>query len=51
VARHADETAALYKRLMEAQVIVALREGAIRIAPYLYNTSDHITRLIKGLSI
>ena len=51
VARKAEETAALYKRLMESQVIVALREGAIRISPYLYNTSDHVTRLIKGLSV
>ena len=51
VARHADQTAALHKRLIESQVIVALREGAIRISPYLYNTSDHITRLIKGLSV
>jgi selenocysteine lyase/cysteine desulfurase len=51
VARHANQTAELHKTLIESQVIVAMREGAIRISPYLYNTSDHVTRLIKGLSV
>jgi cysteine desulfurase / selenocysteine lyase len=50
-ARKAEETAALHKRLMDSEVRVALRENAIRISPYLYNTPDHVTRLIKGLSL
>jgi cysteine desulfurase / selenocysteine lyase len=50
-ARKPEETAGLHQRLLEAQVMVALREKAIRISPYLFNTSDHVTRLIKGLSL
>jgi cysteine desulfurase / selenocysteine lyase len=50
-ARKTDETAELHKKLIASQVIVALRENAIRISPYLFNTSDHITRLVKALSV
>ena len=50
-ARKTDETAGLHKKLIASQVIVALRENAIRISPYLFNTSDHITRLVKALSV
>jgi selenocysteine lyase/cysteine desulfurase len=50
-ARKTDETAAVHKKLIASQVIVALRENAIRISPYLFNTSDHITRLVKALSV
>lgn len=51
VARKAEETVALYKRLREADVVLAMRENAIRISPYLFNTSDHVTRLVKALSL
>jgi selenocysteine lyase/cysteine desulfurase len=33
-----------------AQIHVSLRENAIRIAPYLYNTPEEIFRLIEVLS-
>jgi cysteine desulfurase/selenocysteine lyase len=51
VARKADETAALYQKLREAQIIVSLRENALRIAPYLYNTFEDVGRLVKTLSV
>ncbi|MGA8038176.1 MAG: aminotransferase class V-fold PLP-dependent enzyme [Candidatus Acidiferrales bacterium] len=51
MARKPEETALLHQRLREAQVVAAMRENAIRISPYLYNTSDHVTRLIKALSL
>jgi cysteine desulfurase / selenocysteine lyase len=50
-ARKPEQTAVLYKRLREADVVVAMRENAIRISPYLFNTSDHVTRLIKAVSM
>jgi selenocysteine lyase/cysteine desulfurase len=33
-----------------AQIHVSLRDNALRIAPYLYNTSEEISRLIEVLS-
>ena len=51
MARKPEETVGLYQRLKDAQVVAAMRENAIRISPYLYNTSDHVTRLIKALSL
>jgi selenocysteine lyase/cysteine desulfurase len=51
VARKQDETAALYQKLRDEQIIVSLRENAIRIAPYLYSTSEDVGRLVKTLSV
>ncbi len=51
VARKAGDTAGLYEKLREAQVIVSLRENALRIAPYLYNTAEDVSRLVKTLSV
>lgn len=49
-ARKPDRTKEFYERLRAAQVIVSLREGALRIAPYLYNTERDIAKLISILS-
>ena len=46
----ANETKALWERLRENRVFVSLREGSIRIAPYLYNTSEQTSRLMDLLS-
>ena len=51
VARKASDTAGLLTKLQEAQVIVSLRENALRIAPYLYNTAEDVGRLVKTLSV
>lgn len=51
VARKASDTAGLLTKLQEAQVIVSLRENALRIAPYLYNTAEDVSRLVKTLSV
>ena len=49
-ARTPEETAATFERLRAAQVFVSLRENALRIAPHLYNTSGHISRLLDVLA-
>jgi cysteine desulfurase/selenocysteine lyase len=45
-----EETTALYDKVRAAQIHVSLRDNANRIAPYLYNTSEEISRLIEVLS-
>ncbi len=45
-----EETPALYEKVRAAQIHVSLRNSALRIAPYLYNTSGEISRLIEVLS-
>ena len=49
-ARSAEETMAIFEKLRAARIHVSLRENAIRISPYLYNTPDDISRLIEVLS-
>ena len=49
-ARNREKTAALFERLRQAGVIVSLREGAIRVAPHLYNSERDIDRLLAVLS-
>ena len=49
-ARNPEETAALYEKLRAEQIMVSLREGALRIAPHLYNTVEDIDRLMSVLS-
>ncbi|MDD5307609.1 MAG: aminotransferase class V-fold PLP-dependent enzyme [Deltaproteobacteria bacterium] len=47
IAAHSSEdTTALYQRLRAADVIVSLREGALRVAPHLYNSEQDIERLL-----
>jgi selenocysteine lyase/cysteine desulfurase len=41
----------LYERLRAGKVIVSYRQGVLRIAPHLYNTSTDIRRLITILSV
>ncbi|HEY6464484.1 MAG TPA: aminotransferase class V-fold PLP-dependent enzyme [Candidatus Acidoferrales bacterium] len=48
-ARDPNETRALYDRVRAAQTHLSLRENALRIAPYIYNTSDEISRLLDIL--
>ena len=50
-ARKAEETPRLFEKLREAGVIVSLRENALRIAPYLHNTSEDVSKLVKVLSV
>jgi cysteine desulfurase/selenocysteine lyase len=50
-ARKEGETQALHEKLRDAQIIVALRERALRISPHIYNTSEDIGRLVKTLSV
>jgi cysteine desulfurase/selenocysteine lyase len=45
-----EETTALYDKVSAARIHVSLRDNALRIAPYLYNTSAEISRLIEVLS-
>lgn len=49
-ARKPERTKEFYERLRASQVIVSLREGSLRIAPYLYNTERDIAKLISILS-
>jgi selenocysteine lyase/cysteine desulfurase len=42
-------SAELHARLTEAKVIVSLREGAIRVAPHFYNTTDDVDALLRAL--
>jgi selenocysteine lyase/cysteine desulfurase len=48
-ARTPEETKAVYERLRAAKIHVSLRENALRIAPYLYNTAEDVARLMEVL--
>lgn len=50
-ARKPERTKEFYERLRQAQVIVSLREGALRVSPYLYNTERDIAKLISILAL
>jgi selenocysteine lyase/cysteine desulfurase len=45
-----EETTSLYEKVRAAQIHVSLRDNALRIAPYLYNTPEEISRLVEVLS-
>lgn len=49
--RKPERNRELYEKLREAQIFVSLRQNALRISPYLYNTPEHIERLVKVLSL
>lgn len=49
-ARKPERTKEFHERLRKAQVFVSLREGSLRISPYLYNTERDIAKLIGILS-
>ena len=44
------DTPTLYERMRSAKVHVSLRENALRIAPHIYNTREHISQLVEILS-
>lgn len=48
---HHDQVSprAVYERLREARIHMALRRGLLRISPHLYNTVDDIDRLLEVL--
>jgi selenocysteine lyase/cysteine desulfurase len=50
-AHRPDGTAALFEKLQKAGVVVALREGAVRVAPHLYNSERDIDRLLTVLAV
>ena len=50
-ARMREQTPLLFERLREAGVIVSLREGALRIAPHLYNSERDMDRLLTVLAV
>ena len=43
------DTEATYRALQQAGVISSLREGAVRLAPHLYNRSEDIERVLEVL--
>jgi cysteine desulfurase/selenocysteine lyase len=49
-ARTPEKTVALYQKLQKENVIVSLREGRIRVSPYLFNSERDINRLISVVS-
>jgi cysteine desulfurase / selenocysteine lyase len=50
-ARKPERIAELHARLIEARVFVSLREGALRIAPHLFNSERDLDRLLTVLSV
>lgn len=50
-ARVSERNREICDKLREAQIMVSLREKALRISPYLYNTPADIDRLVKALAV
>ena len=50
VARTPEKTAELYGKLRDEKVYVSLREGKIRVSPYLFNTIQDVDRLISVIT-
>ena len=50
-ARTAEATTNLYRHLHGQRIFVSLRNGALRVAPYLYNTEEDIEKLLRAISI
>ena len=49
--RDSGKTTELYEKLRAEKIFVGLREGALRVAPYIYNTERDIARVISVLSV
>jgi cysteine desulfurase/selenocysteine lyase len=49
-ARTAEKTRELYEKLCAENVITSLREGKIRVSPYLYNTEQDLDRLVRVIT-
>jgi cysteine desulfurase / selenocysteine lyase len=45
-----EKTVELYQKLQKENIIVSLREGRIRVSPYLFNSERDINRLISVVS-
>ncbi len=50
-ARSHQATRQLFEHLREQKIYVSLRNHALRIAPYLYNTEEDIERLLRAITI
>ena len=50
-ARTHEATTALFQHLREQKIYVSLRNRALRVAPYLYNTEEDIERLLRAITI
>jgi cysteine desulfurase / selenocysteine lyase len=50
-ARNPERNREMCEKLREAQIIVSLRENALRVSPYLYNTTEEVDRLVKMLAV
>ena len=46
-ARSPEKTVELYEKLRKENIVVSLRDGNIRVSPYLYNSKRDIDRLIS----
>ncbi|MBV9183574.1 MAG: hypothetical protein JO356_19900, partial [Acidobacteria bacterium] len=42
-----EKTVELYQKLRRENVIVSLREGKIRVSPYLFNCEQDVDRLVS----
>ncbi len=49
--RNPELTKPLYEKLRAEKIFVSLREGALRVSPYLFNIERDIDRLITVLSV
>jgi cysteine desulfurase / selenocysteine lyase len=49
-ARTAAKTRELHEKLCAENVITSLREGKIRVSPYLYNTEQDVDRLVRVIT-
>lgn len=49
-ARTPEKTQQLFGRLREEKIHVGMRQGALRVAPHLYNTAEDIERLLRVLA-
>lgn len=49
--RSPEKTRALHQNLVQSEIVVSLRENAIRIAPHVYNSAGDIDRLAAALTI
>jgi selenocysteine lyase/cysteine desulfurase len=49
-ARKPEKTVELYQKLRRESIIVSLREGKIRVSPYLFNCEHDMDRLVSVVS-
>lgn len=49
--RKPDAGPALYEKLQKANIVVSLRDGALRISPHLYNSERDLDRFLTVLTV